>query len=202
MRPYPESASGPSSAGSAAMARGVQACGSNEYHGIPSDKPRMSLEYSLARLLACRRLRDRLGGDRPYPRQLPQRSLGQPGLQSVRRKLRHHLGRPAERPDPIGRRARPLELERDLPQRPDRVHRQALEYTRSGATRTTARRSSAITLSYVGQSSCVPPAAVKTSRSSTRKPSGSTPGTGSAAPPLPPAPSPAAPSHPPPPTTL
>jgi hypothetical protein len=44
-----------------------------------------------------------------------------------------------------------------------------LEQTRSGVTSTATRRSSAITQSKVDQSSCVPPAALKMSRSSTRR---------------------------------
>src|SRR5258708_10419090 len=46
------------------------------------------------RLLACRRLRDRLGGDPPYPPQLPQRSLRPPRLPSLRPNLRPPLRPP------------------------------------------------------------------------------------------------------------
>jgi len=73
-------------------------------------------------LLAGRRLRDGLGGGRAYPRQGLQRALAHPPVKLTRRELAHHLGRPAEGPHPVGRRAGPFELERDLPQRLHWIH--------------------------------------------------------------------------------
>ena len=70
----------------------------------------------VVRLLAACCLGDDLGGDRAYPGQGRQRSLAYPAIQISGGEILDHLRRPAERPHPVGRRARPFQLERDLPQ--------------------------------------------------------------------------------------
>ena len=74
------------------------------------------------RLLAGRRLRDHLGGYLADPGQLPQRPGPHPAGQLPRAQPGDDLGGAPERPDPVRRRAGPLKLERDLPQRPRRIH--------------------------------------------------------------------------------
>jgi hypothetical protein len=76
----------------------------------------------VVRLLIGRRLHDHLGGYLADPGQLPQRPVPQPGRQLVRAQPGDDLGRAPERPDPVRRRAGPLKLERDLPQRLHRIH--------------------------------------------------------------------------------
>jgi hypothetical protein len=71
--------------------------------------------------LAAGSLGDDPGGGRAYPGQLWQRAGSQPALELAGRKVLHHLGGPAERPHPVGRRLRAFQLKRDLPQRLDRT---------------------------------------------------------------------------------
>jgi hypothetical protein len=76
----------------------------------------------IVRFLAAGRLGDGFGGGRAYPGQRLQRALAQPLIQLAGREIVHHLGRPPEGPHAVGRRAGPLELERDLPQCLRRIH--------------------------------------------------------------------------------
>ena len=76
----------------------------------------------VVRLLAGRRLGDDLGGGLADPVQRAQRAVGEPAVQFACGQLADHLGGPAEGLHPVGRRARPLQHERDLAQRLYRVH--------------------------------------------------------------------------------
>jgi hypothetical protein len=76
----------------------------------------------VSRLLAARRLSDDLGGGRADPGQVLQRAQAYPAVELTRWQVPGHLGGPPERPHPVGRRTGPLQLERDLPQRPNRLH--------------------------------------------------------------------------------
>ena len=62
------------------------------------------------------------GGYLADPGQLPQRPGPHPAGQLPRAQPGDHLGGAPERPHPVRRRAGPLKLERDLPQRPRRIH--------------------------------------------------------------------------------
>ena len=73
-------------------------------------------------LLAAGGLLDDLGGGRADPRKGAQRAPADPQFELPRWQLADDPGGPAERPDTVGRRAGPLELERYLPQCLCRVH--------------------------------------------------------------------------------
>jgi hypothetical protein len=80
-------------------------------------------------LLAAGGLLDDLGGGRADPRKGAQRALADPQFELPWWQLADDLGGPAERPDAVGRRAGPLELERYLPQCLCRVHVSCLTRT-------------------------------------------------------------------------
>ncbi len=73
-------------------------------------------------LLAGRRLSDDFGGRRADPGQRLQGALPHQAVKLAGGQFADHLGRTPERPDPVGRRAGPLELEGNLPQCPERFH--------------------------------------------------------------------------------
>jgi len=87
-------------------------------------RPRRLVEQpgQVVRLLARDRLGDHLGGGAADPRQRAQRALAGPLVQLRGGQFADHLGRPAERPHPVGGRARPFQLERDLAQRLQGIH--------------------------------------------------------------------------------
>jgi len=85
-------------------------------------RPAAEQPGQVLRLLAGRRLRDHLRGGLADPGKLPQRPGPHPPVQLPRTQPGYDLGGAPERPDPVSRRAGPLKLERDLPQRPHRIH--------------------------------------------------------------------------------
>jgi hypothetical protein len=92
-------------------------------HGVAfGRRPFAEQPGQVAGLLAGCGLGDDLGGGRADPRQRLQRPRLQPPLDLTRCQVADHLGGAPEGPHPVGRRAAPLQLERDLPQRLPRVH--------------------------------------------------------------------------------
>ncbi len=87
-----------------------------------SRRPAAEQPGQVLRLLPGYRLRDHLGGHLTDPGELPQRPGPHPVGQLARAQPGGDLGGAPERPDPVRRRAGPLKLEGDLPQRPRRVH--------------------------------------------------------------------------------
>jgi hypothetical protein len=91
--------------------------------GRRSRRPAVEQPGQVLRLLPGRRHRDHPGGYLTDPSQLPQRPCPRPGRQLARAQAGNNLRRrPPERPDPIRRGAGSRRLERDLPQRPHRIH--------------------------------------------------------------------------------
>ena len=95
-------------------------------------RPAAEQPGQVLRLLAGCRLRDHLRGSLADPGQLPQRPGPHPFGQLGLAQPGDDLGGAAERPDPVGRRAGTFELERDLPQRPYRIHTGQLTSRGSG----------------------------------------------------------------------
>ena len=85
-------------------------------------RPAAEQPGQVLRVLTGRRLRDHLRGRLADPGQLPQRPGPHPVGQLGRAQPGDDLGGAPERPDPVRRRAGTFELERDLPQRPYRIH--------------------------------------------------------------------------------